>query len=286
MLNLLLTFSSLALTEAGHHTTGKSESPMTQLLKGAIQRGVPMFNKGWHESCAMVYETALHAVVLGGERWGLAQNDLKALEEGFEEAMAMDSMTSKAWAYRKLMDGVMHGQHHHHHHQGSSKKDSKSEKVTLFDFESPQDARSWEVVLDGVMGGKSTGEISSRAGKMVFQGATSLANNGGFSMIRTNLAPGSLDGFNTLRMRVRGDGRTYILGAKGPQNFSYWSRFPTKKGEWTVVDVDIKEMEKHWYGMRRPGTIDPSEVRGLEFYVNDKQAGPFKLKVDWIRAMA
>ena len=69
---------------------------------------------------------------------------------------------------------------------------------------------SWRVVLDGVMGGRSSGRIvDSEPGLLVFNGNLSLENNGGFSQIRTNINEGSLSNQEGLEIRFLGDGRTY-----------------------------------------------------------------------------
>ena len=86
------------------------------------------------------------------------------------------------------------------------------EAITLFDFSDPDSVDRWRIVLDGVMGGLSTGDLAAESGRLVFTGETSLRNNGGFSSIRAPVPPGSLAGYDTLRFRVKGDGRTYIIG--------------------------------------------------------------------------
>jgi hypothetical protein len=144
-------------------------------------------------------------------------------------------------------------------------------------------------VLDGVMGGLSTGRIGQAEGAMIFEGVTSLENNGGFSSIRCGVADGAFAGADTIQLRVKGDGRTYIFGARtssGMGGDSFWTRFATVDGEWQTVDVRIEDMERHFFGRRMRGTITAEQIRGLEFYVYDKKAGPFRLEVDEIRAMA
>lgn len=297
MFTAFVAISSFAalVAEAGHHSGSKSwgqkseDTPVHQVLKGAINRGVPMYNKGQHEACAMVYETAIHALVVG-EGWGLIAEHHQMLEDGLAEGVEMMSMTDRAWHYRGLMDAVIKN---HHDHMGempmattAPEPTKKKKKITLFDFKDQDSVDDWYIVLDGVMGGKSTGYTDARGGKMMFYGSTSLENNGGFSSIRANLAPGSLAGMTMLRIKVRGDGRTYILGTKGSGNYSYWSRFETQKGKWQTFDFPIKDMEKTWFGMGRSGHINPEDVRGLELYVYDYQEGPFKLKVDYIKAMS
>ena len=54
---------------------------------------------------------------------------------------------------------------------------------------------AWSTVLDGVMGGRSTGRVSQpEPGMLRFSGELSLENNGGFSQMRTAVREGALDG--------------------------------------------------------------------------------------------
>ena len=70
--------------------------------------------------------------------------------------------------------------------------------------------KGWQTVLDGVMGGLSTGRIAAgEGGTLSFTGELSLDNNGGFSQVRTAVPEGTFAGTTGLRMRVKGDGRTY-----------------------------------------------------------------------------
>ena len=69
--------------------------------------------------------------------------------------------------------------------------------------------KGWQTVLDGVMGGVSTGRIAAgEGGTLRFTGELSLENNGGFSQIRTAVAEGTFEGASGLVLRVKGDGRT------------------------------------------------------------------------------
>ena len=146
----------------------------------------------------------------------------------------------------------------------------------------------WEVVNDGVMGGLSKGNFSiSDKGILSFSGTLSLENNGGFSSIRAPLPGGAMAGYDALRIRVRGDGRTYILGAatRGGRGNSYWARFETTADEWVTVTVPVTDMVRQFFGNPLPGQLDPARVRGLEFYIYDKKEGPFRLEVAQIEAV-
>ena len=123
---------------------------------------------------------------------------------------------------------------------------------------------------------------------MLFTGETSLKNNGGFSSIRCGVPEGTFADSNAIRLRVRGDGRTWIVGTRKSSQMggdSYWSRFDTQDGVWQEVIVPIDSMERHFFGQRAPGSITPDQVRAVEFYMYDKKAGPFSLQVDTIEGI-
>ncbi|MGB1397793.1 MAG: CIA30 family protein, partial [Planctomycetota bacterium] len=65
-----------------------------------------------------------------------------------------------------------------------------------------------------------------------------------------------------------------------------WTRFDTIAGEWQTVTIKIDEMERHFFGQKLPGTITPDQVRGIDFYIYDKKAGPFRLEIDNIQAVS
>lgn len=259
------------------------ERAVNTLLSAAIERGVPLFNDGSPEACCAVYVTALEALVLG-TGFDLSDSERKTLRGRLVEAEKMTDARALAWEYRGLIDAVIQGELK----VASTPVIEDVSGKSIFTFDSRDQVRRWRTVLDGVMGGQSTGKISHAGSTMVFEGATSLRNNGGFSSMRTSLAKKSLDGFSALQVRVKGDGRTYILGSRGSSGASrdsYWARFDTVAGEWITVTVPIEKMERHFFGQKLPGKIDPSQIGGLDFYIYDKKAGPFRLEIDSIVAV-
>ena len=258
------------------------ESPLVRYLTAAIERGVPVFNDGGVGPCADIYATAVEALMVSSG-WDLTPEERIYLGRTSAEAASITSDRDRAWAYRRIMDDLLIPRM-----DGTKTSSTPAGDHTLIDFESPSEADSWQVVLDGVMGGLSTGEVEVTDGRLVFTGETSLRNNGGFSSIRRGLPEGSMQGRDSLRLRVRGDGRTWIVGTRKSRRMgadSFWTRFDTKDGEWMTVDVPIRGMERHYFGNRIDGSIKPEEVASVEFYMYDKKAGPFRLEVEEINAV-
>ncbi len=247
-------------------------------LERTIQRGVPLFNEGDPAACAAVYATALEGIA-AAEGFGLPAPERQALGTWLDLAAAIEDPAEQAWAYRRLIDQLLR--------EEPIEAPPLGEAITLFDFSDPASVDRWRIVLDGVMGGLSTGNLAAESGKLVFTGETSLRNNGGFSSIRARVPPGSLAGYDTLRFRVLGDGRTYIVGTSTQtgRGDSYWTRFDTVEGEWQTITVPIRSMVRQFFGQPIPGQITPSAVRGLEFYIYDKEAGPFRLELERIEAI-
>lgn len=161
--------------------------------------------------------------------------------------------------------------------------DADPESLLLTDFESRR--LSWTTVNDDVMGGRSKGGFEIEDGTLVFRGATNT-DGGGFSSIRTSPEQLGLQGHEAIRLRVRGDGRTYTFRLDtGSAQAVYWAEFATSKDEWTEVRLPIDSFVARWRGrvLGLPAP-DPAEVIAIGFMIYDKLEGPFRLEVDWIRA--
>jgi NADH dehydrogenase [ubiquinone] 1 alpha subcomplex assembly factor 1 len=129
----------------------------------------------------------------------------------------------------------------------------------LFDFAKPNAAQAWQPVNDGVMGGVSDGRFKiTEQGTMEFFGALSLENNGGFASMRSRRGDLGLKPGDTLLIRLRGDGREYLLNLYAPSlqvAYSCRAAIPTKAGEWIDVRIPIKDCYA-----RRSGASYPTLV--------------------------
>ena len=268
-------------------------APLMTLLENAVDRGAPLFNDGNPAACAAVYATALEAAVLV-EGFGIESSARRRIATRLAEIDSMSDAREQAWAYRRIIDSLVAAVQ-----QGQIASQPTPAAVPvaankaaagrmIFAFDDASEVRRWFTVLDGVMGGLSTGRIAAGSGTLVFDGATSLENNGGFSSMRVDLADGLFDGFDAVKLRVKGDGREYRLGAKagrGAGAGGYWAPFATEKNRWIEVVVPVAELERHFMGQRLPGRLDPADLKSLEFYIYDKKAGPFRLEIDTIEAV-
>lgn len=153
----------------------------------------------------------------------------------------------------------------------------------------------WMIVNDGVMGGVSDSRLAhDAAGWMTFAGEVSLDRNGGFCSARTELAPKlRLAETQSIRLRVRGDGKTYVLTLfrPGTGSSSWEQRFATTAGQWQELELPVDRFKYAYYGPRMPWTWGRDDrpihdAGAVGFLIADKQEGPFALDVAWIKAIA
>lgn len=164
--------------------------------------------------------------------------------------------------------------------------EERSDAMTLFDFSDPRE-RSWQVVNDGVMGGRSKGFVEIEDDRLRFFG-TLVTRGGGFTSIRT---PQSVDlsAFDGLELRVRGNGRTFEVEVNDGQRYGWRSvsrRAPFETGaDWRTVRIPFSALRATVFGRRvdvPPVQLDRIERVG--FYILDGKDGPFELEVDFVRA--
>jgi len=159
----------------------------------------------------------------------------------------------------------------------------------LLDFAGPDVVQKWQAVNDGVMGGVSEGRFKITADKiMEFSGRLSLENNGGFASVRTKPTNFNIHAGDTLVVRVKGDGREYVLNIYTKSRrmaFSYRTALPTMRDEWTEVSVPLVEFIPTSFGNRVQGMgpVEPDQINSLGFMLSDKKPGPFKLEVEWVK---
>jgi hypothetical protein len=162
--------------------------------------------------------------------------------------------------------------------------------LTLADFPASMQDLPWRVVNDNVMGGRSEGGIRLDKRALLFAGRTNT-DGGGFSSIRSDTRRFDLEAYDGVRLRVRGDGRTYTFRLTtwdtrgGPRRPSYWADFETRGDGWEIVDVPFRRFRPRWRGQWLEGPeLNPAAIDGLGLMIYDEQDGPFRLEVDWIRA--
>ena len=170
-------------------------------------------------------------------------------------------------------------------------KESGERTEILFDFSGEEAGKNWVTVNDNVMGGRSKGGFALVGKRLVFAGATNT-NGGGFSSIRSRGAKLDLANSDGVIIRFRGDGRTYKFGARmSRSSAAYRADFETNadNGEWQVVRIPFSDLAPSWRGRKLSKSRYPlkkERIESIGLMIYDKQDGPFRLEVDWIKGYA
>lgn len=157
------------------------------------------------------------------------------------------------------------------------------------DFGKNSFAEKWVLINDNVMGGKSAGSFNVKDNYLHFTGMTSLENNGGFSKIRSENIDYSLDAADEITIRLKGDGRKYTFLFDTSVLFfrpSYWHDIQTKEGEWQEITMKTADFYETKMGNPTGKKISKrklKKVKRIGFIIYDKKAGPFDLKIDYIK---
>lgn len=163
--------------------------------------------------------------------------------------------------------------------------------LPLLDFAVPDAAQKWQAVNDGVMGGVSDGRFKVTPEKTLeFSGNLSLENNGGFASVRTKPTGLDIKAGDSLVVRVKGDGREYVLNIYTKSRrmaFSYRAPLPTTKDEWREVEIPLADFIPTAFGRRVQGMgpVEPDQINGLGFMLSDKKPGKFQMQVEWVKVV-
>ena len=157
--------------------------------------------------------------------------------------------------------------------------------MKIFDFSNDCDLSNWYIVDDGVMGGRSAGNLQINGeGHGVFYGDVSLENNGGFSSIRYRFIQSDISNFNFCKITLKGDGKKYQFRAKSDKydRYSYIFHFETS-GEWETIKIPLSEMYPAFRGRKLNMPNYPSDmIEELSLMISNKKAESFKLQIDKI----
>lgn len=155
----------------------------------------------------------------------------------------------------------------------------------IFNFTKSADISDWVVVVDGVMGGKSTGEFClTEEGNALFKGHISLENNGGFSSVRYRFPKMDVSDHSQIHLRAKGDGKKYQFRIKDHVRnyYSYTSHFDTS-GEWEDITIDLKYMYPVFRGriLNLPD-FSADDIAEVTILIGNKAEESFRLEIDSI----
>ncbi len=93
--------SVLLPPKANNSRVGSLESESTRLIELAIDKGVPLFNRGEHGACAAVYEVACAALLQMDE---IDRHMANRVRHSLRRARQQHDMTARAWTLRSVLD--------------------------------------------------------------------------------------------------------------------------------------------------------------------------------------
>ena len=161
-----------------------------------------------------------------------------------------------------------------------------AETFRVADFEDNTELE-WRIINDTVMGGKSNSAFAVDEGRLIFSGYLNT-NGGGFTSLRTSPQVWDLRQKDRIRLRVRGDGRTYQVRLHpSGSRIAYKATFSTKADRWQTVEFAFEDFRATWRGRELneppPG---PSTISGVGLLLADGRDGQFTIDVDWIEFAA
>ncbi|WP_296638063.1 CIA30 family protein [Polaribacter sp.] len=160
-----------------------------------------------------------------------------------------------------------------------------SSSFVLVDFSHNSNLKSWQIVDDVVMGGKSNGNFKiNKNGNGFFYGSISLKNNGGFSSVRYNLGELDITPYTKIVMHVKGDGKTYQFRIKDDKSkyYSFVKQIKTT-GDWEFIQIELKDLYPVFRGNRvNIENFSSNTLAQISFLFGNKKAESFQLEIDKI----
>lgn len=192
---------------------------------------------------------------------------------------------------------------------------SPPKEALLFHFKNEQDLAHWTPYSDKPHGGRSTCAFSIADGSALLSGelsievedeAMSRLKRSGFAGIRTiegTYFP-DMEPFNTVAMRVKGDGRVYLSSLRtdnwvgspwGLENNTWQAFIFAPKGAWHTVKIPMNRYMLTWQGKVIEGdaSMSAQSVQGMGISLSAEGSptqsvsgdGPFNLQVEWIKCL-
>ena len=261
----------LTLLSMPAYAADQTSDAVRALIGAAIDRGVPLYNAGSPEGCASVYTIAAASLVRFADD-ELTRDDRARLEAALQ--VRYRSADEQAWGIRRAFDAVLENTPAGRQLEGTS-------LMNLSDT-----AADWREVDDGVMGGVSRGRMAATRGGLRWAGTLSSENNGGFVSTRIGFPAVDLSGASGLRLRLKGDGRTYkiTLNTSGRNMGGIGYALLETTGRQQTIDLPWSAFSGPAFGGTIP--LDRSRVESVQLNLSGKdQLGEFSVEFLAIEAL-
>lgn len=154
--------------------------------------------------------------------------------------------------------------------------------IILVDFNSQSDLSGWQIVNDGVMGGKSRSTFRlNEAGNALFSGDVSLENYGGFASVRYQFEKLKIEDSDTIVLHLKGDGKRYQFRVKSnwSDRHSYIAYFETNK-EWQQIEIPLREMYPSFRGQKlKISNFAAEKMAEMSFLIGNGEQESFVLEI-------
>jgi hypothetical protein len=158
-----------------------------------------------------------------------------------------------------------------------------TQEFMLYNFQESSQASDWQIVNDGVMGGRSQSKMQLNAeGNGVFSGKVSLENNGGFASIRHRIEVNNMQEHAFVNLKVRGKPSTYQFRLKRNTNeaHSYIQEFQITS-EWNTVQLKLSSFYPRFRGRSlNLSNFDANEIQEMAILIGNKAEENFELEID------
>ena len=156
------------------------------------------------------------------------------------------------------------------------------------DFGKNKGGSEWRVIVDGVMGGLSTGKATFTENTVQFTGNLSLENNGGFSSYRMPFGEYDLSIYKQVEIKYRSEGGVFGIMLERYERFYYPyhdTKLPNTNGEWKTITIDLSSFDEIRLADKTGNKLQPedlSKIIRIGFMKLDKKPGKFMLEVDYL----
>jgi hypothetical protein len=153
----------------------------------------------------------------------------------------------------------------------------------VIDIKTAEQVEQWRITNDGVMGGRSKGQLVFEKDHGVFTGTISLDNNGGFSSVFRYLDQ-LPSGYDLVTIDVQGDGQSYQLRLVVYVNgyrLAYKHDFDTKAGERQKLSFNLRDFKASFRGriINNAHSLASQHIKETGFLMTKKRPGKFNLSL-------
>ncbi|XP_072284604.1 complex I intermediate-associated protein 30, mitochondrial isoform X1 [Pyxicephalus adspersus] len=180
--------------------------------------------------------------------------------------------------------------------------------TVMWEFRSPEDLQKWTVSSDMEIGGKSQAflKLGTNNQTALFYGVLNSeaprdgeTTSSGYCTLRSKPPKGAFgrklnydwSNFNTLHLRIRGDGRPWMVNIQSETYFTlqwddlYHYFLYTRGGPyWQDIKIPLSKFFMSSRGRVQDGqyALWPDKITTIGFTIADRADGPFQLEIDFI----